>query len=97
MIIERLEIDITAQDIAIGVKGDCLDCPAAIAVWRAAKRSGMEVESVSVGCLYVRVWCARGGLKRFATPHSLDCFIAYFDINKKVNPGKHVLELVRDE
>ncbi len=94
--IDRMEIEITKQDIAIGKPGCPWDCAGAVAIWRAAKKAGMHVEDVRAVDGVANVYCAFVGRVAFRIPDSLKDFIQAFDAGLPVEPGKHVLELIKD-
>ncbi len=94
--IERLEIEITKQDIAIGKPGCPWDCAGAVAIWRAAKKAGMHVEDVRLIDGVAAVRCAIVGERCFWIPYRLIQFIDAFDGGRTVEPGKYVLELIKD-
>lgn len=70
-----MRVRVTAEDIRLGKRMDCLDCPVARALQRAVGRS-------------VRVYASEkmAGQKVYRLPTSAARFIDQFDIGKKVRP-----------
>lgn len=71
-----VRVDVTAEDIANGVRIDCAKCPVARAARYATGRNDVEASQggISIGEMI------------FAAPHRVAEFISYFDRGSRVYP-----------
>jgi hypothetical protein len=92
---DELVIEVTAEDIADGMRGECMWCPVAIAArralgWSAAPSHGLEVVGDG-GSHFVMI---HGG-QRWLLPAEATVFIGRFDTFHQVEPSTFTATLRR--
>lgn len=80
-------IQVTAEDIANGTRGNCAFCPVARAVCRATGSV-----DVSVTGLGVTIWCGEETAS-LAIPDAVGRFVDDFDCGKPVHPIEFDLDI----
>lgn len=79
-----MKIEVTADDIFMGIAGRCRDCPIARAVCRAA---GVPASWLAVHSRYAMI-----DGKRYTLPVEAQAFIRTYDLGREVEPFTFDLE-----
>ncbi len=82
----KLHVEVTAEDIANGVRKDCRSCPIARALWRCP-----GVAAPIVGDVWTSVIVGGEDLSA-SMPHEAESFVLAFDKSEPVEPFAFYLE-----
>jgi hypothetical protein len=86
---ESVTVEVTSDDIANGVKGNCSRCPVALAIARLPRFSS---HSVTVGLITAVTHDFAGRETNFIMAEEASSFIGQFDAGKPVIPFTFTME-----
>lgn len=87
-----LKVEVTQKDIDIGLRGDCSQCPVALAVSRALIAAGLEY-GVGVDELNIKLFRHGMLVHTIRTPKEVAEFIEDFDSRYSVEPFLFEIEV----
>lgn len=97
-IVEKIRVEVTAEDIAKGVPQECNSCPVAIAVGRAcpaAVKVGVDGATIDIYAAWDVESDAKSEYVVARTPREVNEFIKRFDNGDPVGPFSFDLEVIR--